>query len=139
VVFIRIDHIGIAVHDLDTAVELYTSVFGCNFFHRERVSEQGMEMAMLMVGDLRIELMEPISETGVLATFMKKHGPGIHHVAYEVNDIGACLQKLRDSGLQLVDQEPRRGAENALIAFIHPKSTDGVLIEICEKGSRFEK
>ena len=70
---------------------------------------------------------------------MKKRGPGIHHVAYEVTDIGVCLQKLKESGLQLVDQEPRRGAENALIAFIHPKSTDGVLIEICEKGSRVER
>ena len=124
-----VHHIGIAVDDLDAAIDRYRSLFGATVEHRERVEEQGVEAASLDVGGSRIELLGPLGPDTPVGKFLAKRGPGMHHVAFEVEDVAAELARLRDDGVQLIDEEPRRGLFGLQVAFVHPEATGGVLAE----------
>lgn len=128
----RIDHVGIAVADLDSAIALYEKTLGMPLVHREKVAEQGVEAVLLDVGDGHIELLEPLSEDTPVGKFLAKKGPGLHHVAYAVADVSAALAELAEQGIELIDNEPRRGIRDSRVAFLHPKSTGGVLTEIVQ-------
>jgi methylmalonyl-CoA/ethylmalonyl-CoA epimerase len=130
--FGRIDHIGVAVEDIDAAIDLYAGSFDMREQHRETVEEQGVEAVLLEVGDGHVELIRPLSpETGV-GKFIAKNGPGLHHVAYATDDIDSALGKVREAGLKLIDEEPRIGIRGSRVAFLHPRSTGGVLTELVE-------
>jgi len=132
VLFGRIDHIGIAVNDLDAAAKLYGGSFEMAEQHRETVEEQGVEAILLEVGEGHIELIKPLSDDTGVAKFIAKNGEGMHHVAYQVDDIDAALERVREAGLRLIDEQPRTGIRGSRVAFLHPKSTGGVLTEIVE-------
>jgi methylmalonyl-CoA epimerase len=128
----RIDHVGIAVADLDSAIALYEKTLGMPLVHREKVTEQGVEAVLLDVGDGHIELLEPLGEDTPVGKFLAKKGPGLHHVAYAVSDVTAALAALAEQGVALIDSEPRRGIRDSRVAFLHPNSTGGVLTEIVQ-------
>ena len=130
--FGRIDHIGVAVSDIDAAVRLYSLQFDMREQHRETVEDQGVEAVLLEIGEGHVELIRPLSEDSGVGKFIARNGPGLHHVAYACEDIDSALGAVRDAGLQLIDKEPRRGIRNSRVAFLHPKSTGGVLTEIVE-------
>ena len=130
--FGRIDHIGVAVNDLDEAAELYRAQFQMAEQHRETVEEQGVEAILFEVGEGHVELISPLSDESGVAKFIRKNGPGLHHVAYATDDIDSSLAAVRDAGLRLIDKEPRRGIRGSRVAFLHPKSTGGVLTELVE-------
>jgi methylmalonyl-CoA epimerase len=132
VLFGRIDHIGVAVEDLDAAIELYRGPFGMPEQHRETVEEQGVEAVLLDVGEGHVELLRPLSEETPVGKFMSRRGPGLHHVAYRADDIEAVLDKLREAGVELIDQTPRIGIQGKRVAFLHPRSTGGTLTELVE-------
>ena len=131
-VFGEIDHIGVAVEDLDEAVALYQDRLGMAHQHRERVEEFGVEAVLLEIGDAHIELLTPIQPDSGVAKFLERSGPGMHHVAYRTGDIDATLARLRDAGMRLIDEQPRTGIRDSRVAFLHPKSTGGVLTEIVQ-------
>jgi methylmalonyl-CoA epimerase len=128
----RIHHIGVAVADLDASIRLYTSALGAQLVHRATNEKEGLEAAFLRVGDGEIELMTPLRDDSPVGKFMAKRGPGIHHVAYGVSDIDESLAEAREAGLELIDGEPRVGMHGTRIAFVHPKSLEGVLTEFVE-------
>lgn len=130
--FGRIDHVGVAVSDLDDALELYGRRFAMREQHRETVTEQGVEAVLLEVGDGHVELLRPLTAETAVGRFIARNGPGLHHVAYQTDDIDAALARVRDSGLELIDTEPRTGIRGSRVAFIHPRSTGGVLTELVE-------
>jgi methylmalonyl-CoA/ethylmalonyl-CoA epimerase len=130
--FGRIDHVGIAVEDLDAAIELYAKGFDMREQHRETVEEQGVEAVLLEVGDGHVELIRPLSPDTGVAKFIAKNGPGLHHVAYATDDIDSTLGAVREAGLRLIDEKPRTGIRQSRVAFLHPRSTGGVLTEIVE-------
>ena len=130
--FNRIDHIGVAVEDLDAAVALYETTFGMALVHRETVTEQGVEAVLFDVGENHVELLRPLGPDTPVGKFLEKKGPGLHHVAYAVDDIDATLEKIAAAGLRLIDSEPRVGIRDSRVAFLHPRSTGGVLTEIVE-------
>jgi methylmalonyl-CoA/ethylmalonyl-CoA epimerase len=130
--FGRIDHIGVAVEDIDAAIELYRDGFGMELAHRETVESQGVEAVLLDVGDGHVELLAPLGPDTPVGKYMAKNGAGLHHVAYAVDDIDAVLEKIAAAGIQLIDSEPRTGIRDSRVAFLHPRSTDGVLTEIVE-------
>jgi methylmalonyl-CoA/ethylmalonyl-CoA epimerase len=132
VLFGRIDHIGVAVEDLDAAIELYRGPFGMPEQHRETVEEQGVEAVLLDVGEGHVELLRPLSEDTPVGKFLQKRGPGLHHVAYQAEDIEATLDSLRQAGVALIDEKPRVGIKGKRVAFLHPRSTGGVLTELVE-------
>ena len=129
----RIAHIGIAVKDTEMALRLYRDVLGLKPSHVETVEDQQVKTVHIPIGDSSIELLESTKPEGVVARFIKKRGEGIHHIAIEVSDIKTTLTQLKTTGFQLIDEKPRRGAGNSLVAFIHPRSTNGVLLELCQK------
>lgn len=133
----EIDHIGIVVKDLEASVRLYTQTLGFKEIYREVVSDQGIEAVGLRAGDSVVELLLPLDEASPIARFRGEAASKLHHTAYRVDDIVAKLQTLRANGVRLIDEVPRRGAHGNTIAFLHPKSTGGVLIELCQppKGS----
>jgi methylmalonyl-CoA/ethylmalonyl-CoA epimerase len=131
-VFSRIDHIGVAVEEIEPALELYRDSFELTLAHREVVEEQGVEAVLLDVGENHVELLAPLGADTPVGRFLAKQGPGLHHVAYQVKDIDATLESLRQAGLQLIDQEPRTGIRGSRVAFVHPRATAGVLTEIVE-------
>jgi methylmalonyl-CoA epimerase len=131
-VFGRIDHIGVAVDDLDEAIALYEGSFGMPAAHRETVEDFGVEAVLLDVGDGHVELLRPLSPDSGVGRFLDRNGPGMHHVAYATDDIDSALAQVREAGLRLIDEEPRRGIRNSRVAFLHPKSTGGVLTELVE-------
>jgi methylmalonyl-CoA/ethylmalonyl-CoA epimerase len=131
-VFGRLDHIGVAVEDLDGAVELYRDRLGMTFQHRETVDEQGVEAVLLGVGESHVELLRPLGPDTAVGRFIKRNGPGLHHVAYGTDDIEQALDSVRSAGLRLIDEEPRTGIQGSRVAFLHPKSTGGVLTELVE-------
>ena len=130
--FGAIDHIGIAVEDIDEAAPLYTERFGMREQHRETVEEQGVHALLLEVGDAHVELIAPIGPESGVAKFIERNGPGLHHVAYRTDDIDAELERVRAAGLRLIDEEPRTGIRGSRVAFLHPKSTDRVLTELVQ-------
>jgi methylmalonyl-CoA epimerase len=130
--FGRIDHIGVAVEDLDAALELYEQSFEMPLAHRETVEEQGVEAVLLDVGDGHVELLAPLGPETAVGKFLERKGPGLHHVAYAVDDIDATLAKLSAAGIELIDSEPRVGIRESRVAFLHPRSTGSVLTEIIE-------
>lgn len=127
-----IDHVGVAVDDLESALALYQGTFGMPVAHRETVSEQGVEAVLLDVGDGHVELLRPLGERTAVGKFLARRGPGLHHVAYRVDDIDAALARLRELEIELIDSEPRAGIRRSRVAFLHPRSTGGVLTEIVE-------
>ena len=130
----KINHIGIAVQSLEDALPFYRDQLGMAFKGCEDVAEQMVRVAMLEVGESKIELLEPTSAESAVAKFLEKSGPGIHHIAYEVADIEVAIAKLMADGARMIDNIPRSGAHGSLIAFIHPKSSNGVLTELCQSG-----
>ena len=130
--FGRIDHIGVAVEDIDAAIELYRDGFGMELAHRETVESQGVEAVLLDVGDGHVELLAPLGPDTPVGKYMAKNGPGLHHVAYAVDDIDTALKNIAAAGVQLIDSEPRVGIRDSRVAFLHPRSTGGVLTEIVE-------
>jgi methylmalonyl-CoA/ethylmalonyl-CoA epimerase len=130
--FDRIDHVGVAVSDLDSATALYVGTLGMPMAHRERVDSQGVEAALLDVGDGHVELLQPLGADTAVGKFIERRGEGLHHVAYAVEDIEATLERLRGAGLELIDEQPRVGIRGSRVAFVHPKATGSVLTEIVE-------
>ena len=130
--FGRIDHIGVAVEDLDEAIDLYESSFEMALAHRETVESQGVEAVLLDVGEGHVELLAPLGSDTAVGKFLARRGPGLHHVAYAVEDIDSALDGIRSAGIELIDDEPRQGIRGSRVAFLHPKSTGSVLTEIVE-------
>ncbi len=130
--FNRVDHIGVAVEDLDASLELYERDYGMTLVHREIVAEQGVEAVLLDVGENHIELLAATGPDTPVGKFIAKNGPGMHHVAYQVDDIEATLAALKQAGLRLIDETPRIGIRNSRVAFLHPKTAGGLLTEIVQ-------
>jgi methylmalonyl-CoA epimerase len=130
--FGRIDHIGVAVEEIDAALALYGDGFEMELAHRETVESQGVEAVLLDVGEGHVELLAPLGPDTPVGKYLAKNGPGLHHVAYAVDDIDAALKKIAAAGIQLIDSEPRVGIRDSRVAFLHPRSTGGVLTEIVE-------
>lgn len=130
--FELIDHVGVAVEDLDAAASLYEDTLGMPLSHRETVADQGVEAVLVDVGDCHVELLRPLGPDTSVGRFLAKRGEGLHHVAYRVSDIDGALARLRDEGVALIDAEPRTGIRDSRVAFVHPKATGGVLTEIVE-------
>jgi methylmalonyl-CoA/ethylmalonyl-CoA epimerase len=127
-----IDHIGVATDDLDASLALYEARFEMPLAHRETVEAQGVEAVLLDVGDCHVELLRPLGPDTPVGKFLERKGPGLHHVAYRVEDIDGTLARLRDAGIELIDAEARTGIRQSRVAFLHPRSTGGVLTEIVE-------
>jgi len=130
--FNLIDHIGVAVEDIDSALALYEGTFAMPVAHRETVEEQGVEAVLLDVGACHVELLRPLGPDTPVGKFLARQGPGLHHVAYRVDDIDAALAKLKEDGVDLIDTEPRTGIRQSKVAFVHPKATGSVLTEIVQ-------
>ena len=130
--FGEIDHIGVAVEDLDESIALYRDRLGMREQHRQTVEEFGVEAALLEIGGSHVELLTPIRPDTAVAKFLERSGPGLHHVAYRTDDIDGVLGRLRDAGLRLIDEQPRTGIRDSRVAFVHPRSTGGVLTEIVQ-------
>ncbi|PYS48211.1 MAG: methylmalonyl-CoA epimerase [Acidobacteria bacterium] len=128
----KIEHIGIATRTLDDALSFWRDALGLQVVHTEVVEDQKVRVAMLPVGEPRIELLEPTNEDSPVAKFLEKRGAGIHHIAVRVDDIRATLERLKRSGARLIDETPRAGADGCLVAFVHPSSANGVLLELVE-------
>jgi methylmalonyl-CoA/ethylmalonyl-CoA epimerase len=132
--FDRIDHIGVAVEDIDATIDLYEKSFEMELAHQETIESQGVEAVLLDVGDGHVELLRPLGPETAVGKFLARKGPGLHHVAYAVEDIDATLENLAAAGLELIDAKPRVGIRESRVAFLHPRSTGGVLTEIVEPG-----
>src|SRR5580765_7232525 len=128
----RIDHIGVATEDLEGSLELYEQTLGMPLAHRETVESQGVEAALLDVGDGHVELLRPLGPETAVGKFLAKRGPGLHHVAYAVGDIDTTLEQLRAAGVELIDEQARVGIRGSRVAFCHPRSTGGILTEVVE-------
>ncbi len=133
--FTRIDHVGIAVEDLDASIALYDRDYEMTLVHREVVEEQGVEAVLLDVGENHVELIAPLGPETTVAKFLERRGSGLHHVAYQVADIAAELVRLKAAGVRLIDEEPRIGIRGSSVAFLHPKSSGGVLTEIVQPAA----
>ena len=128
----KINHIGIATKGIDEALKFWADSLGLENVHTEVVEDQKVRVAMLPLGESRVELLEPTSQDSPISKFLEKRGGGIHHIAVEVDDINAALERLRAAGNRLIDEKPRLGAEGCLVAFVHPSSTNGVLLELVQ-------
>ncbi|MNK04719.1 glyoxalase I [compost metagenome] len=129
----KIEHIGIAVADLQKASTLYEQLLGTNCYKNERVESENVDTAFFKTGENKIELLASTADDSAIAKFIAKRGEGIHHIAFEVDDIYAEMERLRNEGFELLNEEPKKGADNKLICFVHPKGTNGVLIELCQE------
>ena len=129
----KIDHIGVAVKSIEESLLYYRDILGMEFLGTEEVKEQNVKVAFLMIGESKVELLEPTSDDSPVAKFLEKRGEGIHHIAVRVDSIEAALKKHHQNGARLIDTEPRIGAHDMRIAFIHPKATSGVLLELCQE------
>jgi methylmalonyl-CoA epimerase len=127
-----VDHVGIAVDDLDAAVERYQRTLGVKPSHRERVEDQGVEEVLFAVGTSFVQLLGALGPDTPVGVFLATRGPGVHHLAYRVDDVTGALARLRDDGITPIDEVPRRGSRNTLIAFVHPKDMEGVLVELVQ-------
>ena len=130
--FTAVDHVGVAVDDLEAALALYRDALGMPLVHRETVTEQGVEAALLDVGESHIELLSPLGPDTAVGKFLARKGPGLHHVAYRVDSVDDALAALSKAGMRLIDEQPRTGIRNSRVAFVHPSSTGGVLTEIVQ-------
>ncbi len=128
----KINHLGIATKGIDEALEFWSDALGLENVHTEVVEDQKVRVAMLPIGESRVELLEPTSDDSPISKFLEKRGGGIHHIAVEVDDIVASLERLKAKGMRLIDESPRVGAEGCLVAFVHPASTNGVLLELVQ-------
>ncbi|MEN9369692.1 MAG: methylmalonyl-CoA epimerase [Bacteroidota bacterium] len=128
----KIEHIGIAVKSIDASTSLFAKLFAKNAYKREEVLSEGVMTEFFQLGDNKIELLEATNPESPIAKFIEKKGEGIHHIAFDVDDIVAEMKRLKEEGFQLLAEEPKRGADNKLVCFLHPKSTNGVLIELCQ-------
>ena len=133
--FTRIDHIGVAVEEIEPALALYRDRLALHVAHREVVEQQGVEAVLLEVGENHVELLAPLHASTPVGKFLAKRGPGLHHVAYQVEDIDATLAALREAGMPLIDERPRVGIRGSRVAFVHPSGTGGVLTEIVQPAS----
>jgi methylmalonyl-CoA/ethylmalonyl-CoA epimerase len=133
--FSALDHVGVAVSDLEAAISLYQGSFGMELVHRETVSEQGVEAVLLDVGDSHVELLRPTGPDTPVGKFLSARGEGLHHLAYRVDDIDAALDGLRERGIRLIDETARTGIRSSRVAFLHPRATGGVLTEIVEPAA----
>jgi methylmalonyl-CoA/ethylmalonyl-CoA epimerase len=129
----KIEHIGIAVSNLEEAIKTYEQLLGTPCYKQEEVSSEGVKTAFFQVGESKIELLEATTETSPIAGFIAKKGQGIHHIAFDVSDIEASMAELKEQGFQLLNEQPKSGADNKLVAFLHPKSSNGVLVELCQE------
>lgn len=129
----HIEHIGIAVKNLDEAIKYYQDVLGLECYNIEEVADQKVKTAFFQVGQTKIELLESTDPEGTIAKFIEKRGEGVHHMAFAMEDVATALNEAAEKGVQLIDKAPRKGAENLMIGFLHPKSTKGVLTEFCGK------
>ena len=129
----KIEHIGIAVKNLNNANALLGKLFGKDHYKIEAVESEGVSTSFFMLGETKIELLEATHETSAIAKFIEKKGEGIHHIAYEVDNIHEEMERLKNEGFELIHQQPKEGADNKLICFLHPKSTNGVLVELCQE------
>jgi methylmalonyl-CoA/ethylmalonyl-CoA epimerase len=129
----EIDHVAIAVRDLEAAIDYYAETFGATVAHRERIESDGVEEALIKVADSYIQLLTPTSDSSPVAKYMEKKGEGIHHVGYRVDDCGVALQAVKDHGGQTIDQAPRPGSRGTTVAFVHPKTAFGTLIELVQE------
>lgn len=130
--FDRVDHVGIAVSDLEQSIAFYERTFGVKCSHRERVEEQGVEEAMFRVGGSWIQLLQPTGPDTPVGKFLARKGEGVHHVGYGVSDLNEALEQLKAEGVPLIDEKPRRGSRGAQVAFVHPKGVGGVLVELVQ-------
>ncbi|PLX97140.1 MAG: methylmalonyl-CoA epimerase [Desulfuromonas sp.] len=130
----KLNHVGIAVRSLEAGIPFYRDTLGMVLEGTEEVVEQKVKVAFLQIGESRIELLEPTSPDSPVAKFLDKNGEGVHHLAYEVDDLEAALAALKKEGVRLIDEAPRRGAHHTLIAFLHPKASGGVLTELCQRS-----
>ena len=133
--FDRIDHVGVAVEEIDGALTVYRDLFALDVAHREIVTEQGVEAVLLDVGESHVELLAPLDEDTPIGKFLAKRGPGLHHVAYQVSDIEAVLAKLKESGAGLIDEHPRVGIRESQVAFLKPSAAGGVLTELVQPAA----
>jgi methylmalonyl-CoA/ethylmalonyl-CoA epimerase len=129
----EIDHVAIAVNDIDAAISWYASVFGAEVVHREVVESDGVDEALVKVAESYIQLLTPTRDDSPVATFLAKHGEGLHHIAYRVDDCAASLELVKASGARVIDDVPRPGSRGTIVAFVHPKSSFGTLIELVEE------
>jgi methylmalonyl-CoA/ethylmalonyl-CoA epimerase len=134
-VFGRIDHIGVAVADLEAAIALHADTYGMAVVHRETVAQQGVEAVLLDVGENHVELLRPLGDDTPVGKFLARRGPGLHHVAYQVPDVEAALAQLRTAGVRLIDEAPRTGIRGSRVAFLHPSASAGVLTEIVQPAT----
>ena len=132
-VLTEIDHVGLAVRDLDAAIAWYQQMFGATVAHRERIESDGVDEALIKVADSYIQLLQPYTDTSPLAKYMERNGEGIHHVGYRVSDCAAVLEGVKEAGARVVDEHPRTGSRGTTVAFLHPKSSFGALIELVEE------
>jgi methylmalonyl-CoA/ethylmalonyl-CoA epimerase len=128
----HLDHIGIAVKDLQSSVKLFEKIMNTNCYKTETVGSELVNTAFLQSGETKIELLQSTNEDGVIARFIEKKGEGVHHIAFEVDDIIAEMKRLQSEGFVLLNEAPKAGADNKLVCFLHPKGTNGVLIELCQ-------
>ena len=131
--FTKIEHIGIAVKDLQKSNELFSKLFGKDHYKIEKVESERVSTSFFMLGDTKIELLEASSPDSAIAKFIEKKGEGIHHIAYAVDDVVKEIQRLENEGFEILNKEPKKGADNKLICFLHPKSTNGILVELCQE------
>lgn len=129
----KIEHIGIAVKNLDAAIETYTELLGTPCYKTEEVASEGVKTAFFQIGESKIELLEATTDSSPIAKFIEKKGEGIHHIAFDVTNIAESMKELSAKGFQLLNEQPKNGADNKLVAFFHPKSTNGVLVELCQE------
>ncbi|WP_130808071.1 methylmalonyl-CoA epimerase [Senegalia massiliensis] len=129
----KVDHIGIAVKDLEETLKFYTDVLGMDLQGTETVEEQKVKVAFLPIGDTEMELLESTDKDGPIAKYIEKKGQGVQHIAYRVDNIEKAIEEMKEKGIRMIDEKPRYGAGGAKIAFLHPKSTHGVLIELCQR------
>lgn len=132
----KIEHIGIAVKDLEAANEVYTKLFGKPPYKTETVESENVSTSFFRVGESKIELLEATAPESAIAKYIERKGEGIHHIAYAVDDIKAEMQKMREEGFNVLNEEPKKGADNKLVCFLHPKNTNGVLVELCQEISK---